>query len=175
VIEMRLVGVIPTHRDGGRSTGSRHPRLLGGTVVLIAAIASLAGCGSAGDHRATPTYVKEVNAVASRLDSVTNNLFTPTDTSSAAAELITVRAALRKAANGLEAITPPRPIARDHERLVAALDELASGVTPLIAKLKSGDLQGIDRAFSLKGAREAKAAIAAINEAGYRIQIPLLS
>jgi hypothetical protein len=144
-------------------------------VVLSVALASTAGCGGASDHASTPAYVKQVDAVTSKLDSVTNTLFTPTDTSSAAAELISVRAALRQAASGLEAITPPRAVARDHERLVAALDELARGMTPLISKLESGDLQGLDRAFSLKGARDAKAAIASIVRAGYRIQLPLLS
>src|SRR5262249_62047353 len=116
----------------------------------------------------------EVDAVAPGLDSVTNELYTPTDASSAAAELATVEAALRKAAGRLGAISPPPAIRADHARLVKAMTELADGVEPVIAKLKAGDLEAAVSAFSLKGARDARTAIAAINRAGYKIDFPLL-
>ena len=145
-------------------------------VVLLAGLvaALLAGCGGSAKSHQAPAYVQQVDAVANGLDSVANDLYTPTDISSAAAELTTVEAALRKAARQLAAITPPPSIRADHERLVAAMNELASGVSPLIAKLKSGNIEGASAAFSLKAARNARTAIAAINHAGYRISFPLL-
>ena len=108
------------------------------------------------------------------LDSVTNDLYTPADASSAASELVTVRTALRKAAAGLAAITPPPAVRGDHERLVQAVAALARGVTPLIAELKTGNVQGADAAFSLRAAGEARRAIRAIRAAGYEINVPLL-
>jgi hypothetical protein len=142
-------------------------------TVLLASVVLLAGCGGSSAHRAPP-YVREVDAVAGNLDSVTNDLYTPSDTSSAASELVTVQAALRKAAKGLAAISPPPAVRADHERLVQAVTDLARGVTPLIAQLKTGNIEGADAAFSLRAAGEARRAIAAIRAAGYEIDVPLL-
>jgi uncharacterized lipoprotein len=153
-----------------RDRGFTAVALLVGLVVAL-----LAGCGgSSGSSHQTPSYTKQVNAVANSLNSVTNDLYTPTDLSSAADELTTVEAALRKAASQLAAITPPPAIKADHERLVEAMHELASGVSPLIAKLKSGNIEDVSAAFSLKAARNVRTAIEAINHAGYKIDFPLL-
>jgi hypothetical protein len=141
-------------------------------AVLLTLAVLLAGCGSS-SHSAPP-YVRQVDAVAGGLDSVTNDLYTPSDTSSAASELLTVQAALRKAAKGLAAITPPPAVKAEHDRLVQAVSELASGVTPLIARLKTGNLEGADAALSLKAAAQARRAIRAIRAAGYDIDVPLL-
>jgi hypothetical protein len=142
--------------------------------VAAAAVVLLAGCGGGGKAQTTPAYVRQVDAVANGLNSVTNYLATPTDASSAATELRAVQRALRKAASELAAITPPPAIRGDHARLVKAISELAAGVTPLIAKLKAGDIQSVDPARVLEGAARARAAIAAIVKAGYKIQIQLL-
>jgi hypothetical protein len=154
----------------------RCDRGLTAVALLVGlAVALLAGCGgSTGSAHQTLSYVKQVNAVANGLNSVTNDLYTPSDLSSAAAELTTVEAALRKAASQLAAIKPPPAIRAEHERLVEGMNELASGVTPLIAKLKSGNLEDASAAFSLKAARDVRTAIAAINHAGYKIDFPLL-
>jgi hypothetical protein len=152
-----------------RDRGSVVVALLVGLVVVV-----LAGCGGSTSTHQTPAYVKQVNAVANGLNSVTNDLYTPTDTSSAASELTTIEAALRQAARQLAAIAPPPAIKADHERLVKAMNELANGVSPLIAKLKSGNIEGASAAFSLKAARDARNAIHAINHAGYKIDFPLL-
>ena len=141
-------------------------------AVLLLSVALLSGCGSS--SRPAPAYVREVDAVVGGLDSVTNDLYTPSDASSAASELVTVQAALRKAAAGLAAITPPPAVRGDHERLVQAVAALARGVTPLIAELKTGNVEGADAAFSLSAAGEARRAIRAIRAAGYEINVPLL-
>jgi hypothetical protein len=141
-------------------------------AVLLLTVALLSGCGSS--SRPASAYVREVDAVVGGLDSVTNDLYTPSDASSAASELVTVQAALRKAAAGLAAITPPPAVRGDHERLVQAVAALARGVTPLIAELKTGNVQGADAAFSLSAAGEARRAIRAIRAAGYEINVPLL-
>jgi hypothetical protein len=143
--------------------------------VLSALVALLAACGGPSRGQPTPPYVRAVNAVGSDLNSVANYLYTPTDVSSAVAELGTVEAALRKAAQQLAAITPPRSVKADHERLIRAVDELANGVGPLIARLRAGGTADVGSAFVARGVRDARAAIAAINDAGYKIQIPLLS
>jgi hypothetical protein len=140
---------------------------------VVAAVALLAGCGS-GSKSPARGYVQQVDAVANGLQSVTNDLYTPSDPSSAAAELTTVHAALAKAARQLAAITPPQVIRADHERLVKAIDELAAGVGPAIAKLKAGNLDAAGASLSLKAAADARRAITAINRAGYEIRFPLL-
>jgi hypothetical protein len=142
--------------------------------LALVVVALLAGCGGGGQRHADPSYVSKVDAVANGLDSVTNDLYTPTDPSSAAAELTTVQAALRKAAGQLEAITPPSAVRADHDRLVKAFGELASGVGPLIAKLKSGNIGSTGDPLSFKGVADARAAIAALGAAGYKVRFPLL-
>ncbi len=145
-----------------------------GWCVLASVAVLLGGCGGGGKTQTTPAYVRSVDAVANGLNSVTNYLSTPTDASSAAAELRAVQNALRKAASELAAIKPPAAIKQDHLRLVRAIAELAAGVTPLIAKLNAGDIESIDPAQALAGAARARAAITAITKAGYKIQIQLL-
>ena len=150
----------------------RRPRLalvLGGAAVTL-----LAGCGGASKAPPAQGYVQQVDAVASGLDSVTNDLYTPTDAASAASELATLQTALRKAARKLAAITPPPAVKADHERLVKAIDALATGVTPVIAKLKKGNLGAVGASFALGRAKDARRAIAAIEAAGYEIRFPLL-
>jgi hypothetical protein len=142
--------------------------------VLAVAVVLLAGCGGGGTSQKTPAYVRAVDAVASQLDSVTNYLSTPSDPASAADELRTVQRALRKAATELAAITPPPAIRGDHLRLVQAVSDLADGVSPLIAELKSGNLENVQPFTALHAAARARAAIAAITKAGYKIQIELL-
>jgi hypothetical protein len=142
-------------------------------VVALALAAVLAGCGGSNKAPAS-SYVQQVDAVANGLSSVTNDLSTPTDASSAAAELLTVRAALRTAAAELAAITPPPAVRADHQKLVRAMNELARGIGPLVARLKTGNLAGADAAFSLQAARDARKAIAAIDAAGYKIEFQLL-
>jgi hypothetical protein len=140
-------------------------------ILALALAAVLAGCGGSTKAPAS-SYVQQVDAVANGFSSVTNDLYTPTDASSAASELLTVRAALRKAATQLAAITPPPAVRADHEKLVRSLNELADGIGPLIARLKNGNFEGAP--FSLRAARDARAAIAAIDAAGYKIEFPLL-
>jgi hypothetical protein len=147
------------------------PRL---ALVLGAAVALLAGCGGTSKAPRAQGYVQQVVAVASGLDSVTNDLYTPTDASSAASELATLQTALRKAASQLAAITPPPAVKAEHERLVRAVNALATGVTPVIAKLKAGNLSAVGAAFALRSAGDARRAIAAIDAAGYAIRFPLL-
>ena len=144
-------------------------------IVLSALVVLLAGCGGTGKGQSTPSYVRAVDAVGNDLNSVANYLYTPTDVSSAVAELATVQTALQKAARQLAEITPPRAVRADHERLVRAVDELARGVGPLMAKLKAGNTADVGSAFVSRGVADARAAIAAINAAGYKIQIPLLN
>jgi hypothetical protein len=150
-----------------------YPGVMRSALLAGALVIALAGCGGSGKPAATG-YVQQVDAVAKGLDAVTNELYTPTDTSSAAAELATVQAELRKVARQLAAITPPAAVKADHERLVAAVDELARGAGSTIARLKGGTGVGTGRGSLLKGAADARAAIAAIRAAGYEIQIPLL-
>jgi hypothetical protein len=147
--------------------------------VLTMLTPLLAGCGggSASKPLKGAAYVHRVDAVANRLDAAATNLASAFDASaSPAAELVTARSALRRAASELAAITPPPAIEGPHKRLVAAVNQLADDVTPLIAELKSGDVADLGAgSLSLRGESEARAAIAAIVKAGYKIQVPLLS
>jgi hypothetical protein len=150
-------------------------RLIG---ALCALILLLAGCGGGGSSKPLKgaAYVQRVDAIASGLDTAASNLSSDVESSSSpAAALVTARTALRRAARELAAITPPPAIKGPHQRLVEAVYELAAEITPLIAKASSGDLDSIGSALTLKGVNDARAAIAQITKAGYKIQIPLLS
>lgn len=149
-------------------------------AALLVLVVVLAGCGGGGGGSKPlkgAAYVHRVNAIADQLDGIASNLTTAfEDSGSPATALVSARSALRRAARQLAAITPPPEIKRPHQRLVAAVKQLADDVTPLIARLQSGSADGLDPgSFSLKGESEAKAAIAQIVKAGYKIQVPLLS
>jgi hypothetical protein len=146
--------------------------------ALLALVVLLAGCGGGGPAKPLKgaAYVQRVDAIANGLDSLASSLSSQLEGgSSPTAGLIAARTALRKAATELAAITPPPAIKTQHERLVAAVNELAGELTPVIAKVRNGQFDSLGSALSLKGVNDARAAIAAITKAGYAIQIPLLS
>jgi hypothetical protein len=147
-------------------------------AALVALMVVLAGCGGGSNSKPLKgaAYVQRVNAIANGLDTVASNLSSELQSSSSpTATLVTARAALRKTARELAAITPPPAIKGPHDRLVNAVNELAAELTPLIAKLNSGQFDNLSSALSLRGVTDARAAIAEIQKAGYKIQIPLLS
>jgi cob(I)alamin adenosyltransferase len=150
-------------------------------AALFVLMAVLAGCGGGGGGGGGSkpvkgaAYVERVDAISNQLDKAASSLSSALSASaSPAAELATARSALRRTANELAAITPPPEIKASHERLVAAVNQLADDVTPLIKELETGNLDNLDTG-SLKGESEARAAIAEIVKAGYKIQVPLLS
>ena len=147
-------------------------------AALCALLLLLAGCGGGGNSKPLKgaAYVDRVNAIASGLDTIASNLSSEVDSPESAASALTgAQSALRKAGRQLAAITPPPAIKGPHERLVKAVDELAAELTPVIAKVQTGQLDSLGQALSLKGVNDARAAIAEITKAGYKIQIPLLS
>ncbi len=143
--------------------------------AMIAAVVVLAGCGGGSKPLSSSEYVNQVNAVAKDLTTATGKLGSATNGPAAAAQLTVAQAALKRAGGQLGAITPPPAIKTPHRQLVKAVDELANELTPVIARLKTGDLSALAAALSLKGVGDAQRAIAAITKAGYKIQIPLVS
>jgi hypothetical protein len=147
------------------------------TVVLIltAATALMVGWTNSNTPLTRAGYVRQVNSIAKKVGPVLNGLASSTSGADAAKRLLAAQVALRTTAGQLARITPPRNIKNAHTQLVKSVNELATELTPIIAKLRAGDIQALLAALSLKGIADARAAAAVIMKAGYKIQIPFLT
>jgi hypothetical protein len=76
---------------------------------------------------------------------------------------------LRAAARELGDIDPPKPVREEHEYLRKAVLEFANQLKGPIARLKSGDLDGLGDIYALPGARDMETASADIEKMGYKI------
>ncbi len=157
------------------ATYGRRVRAAAVVVILSAATALLAGWTVSNTPLTRAGYVKQVNSIAKRVGPVMNGLASSTSGADAAKRLRAAQVALRTTAVQLARITPPRNIRSAHARLVKSVKELATELTPIIAKLRAGDVQALLAALSLKGIADARAAAAVITKAGYKIQIPFLT
>jgi hypothetical protein len=144
-------------------------------LVLIAATALLGGWKEANAPLTRAAYVKQVNSIAKKVGPAMSGLASATNAQDAARQLQAAQATLRTTAGQLGRITPPANIKSAHARLVTSVNELANELTPVIAKVKAGNLQALLSALSLKGIIDARAAITQITKAGYKIQIPFLT
>lgn len=77
--------------------------------------------------------------------------------------------ALRAAARSLDKIVPPARVRAEHEFLRRAVLEYADELSGPIARLRSGDLNGLGDIYSLRGARDMEAASKKIQQMGYAI------
>ena len=144
-------------------------------LTLTAATALLVGWTDSNTPLTRGGYVTQVNSIAKKVGPVMNGLVSSTSGADGAKRLQAAQAALRTTAGQLAHITPPRDIKSAHARLVKSVNELANELTPIIAKLKAGNLQALLSTLSLKGFADTRAAIAVITKAGYKIQIPFLT
>ncbi len=89
-----------------------------------------------------------------------------------AQDAVTLEAAipkLRAAAKKLGEIDPPKPVRHEHEHLREAVLEFAHELRGPIARLRSGDLNGLGDIYALPGARNMESASADIEKMGYKI------
>jgi hypothetical protein len=136
---------------------------------------STAGCGGGGSKPLSRAdYLKQVNSIAEQpAPSESAIALALTSPSAAATALTNAQAALKTTESKLSAITPPDAIKAQHDQLVKALGELANELPPVIAQLKASDLGALRKATSLKGVVDARAALAALTKAGYKITLPV--
>jgi hypothetical protein len=144
-------------------------------LVLTAATGLMVGWTNSNTPLTRAGYVRQVNSIATKVGPVLNGLASSTSGADAAKRLLAAQVALRTTAGQLARITPPRNIKNAHAQLVKSVNELATELTPIIAKLRAGDIQALLAALSLKGIADARAAAAVIMKAGYKIQIPFLT
>jgi hypothetical protein len=167
-----------------------------GLLAIAAAVVLAAGCGGGGGSKETSgtataatatltttqattaataaplgksAYVKQMKAIGRSLSSSLASLGTATTASAAATALEAVQAELRKAADRIDAITPPASIKAEHAQLEQAVRDFAEELGPVIAKLKAGTMSALSTVPTLKGLQEIQAASSAIASKGYKI------
>jgi hypothetical protein len=114
-------------------------------------------------------YVNQMKAIGRSLSTSLNSLGSATTAAKAAVALAAVQTDLRKAADRIEAITPPEPIKTQHAQLAKAVRDFAEELDPVIAKLKKGTVSALQTVPTLKGLQEIQTASTAIASKGYKI------
>jgi hypothetical protein len=144
-------------------------------LIVIVSVGLVAVGSAAGNS--TPlskaAYAKQLTAIGKNASSSIGSLTAMNSASSAYVALGKVQVALEIAANRLSSIKPPAKIATAHAKLTAAVGELAVELSPIRAKLKTGNLQALGSVLSLKGMKDLLAANAALAKAGYHIAFGL--
>jgi hypothetical protein len=114
-------------------------------------------------------YVNKMKAIGRSLSTSLNSLGSATTAATAAVALAGVQTDLRKAADRIEAITPPERIKTQHAQLAKAVRDFADELDPVIAKLKKGTISALQTVATLKGLQEIQTASTAIANKGYKI------
>jgi hypothetical protein len=151
-------------------------RAVSGAVLSALVIVCLAGCGGKGHGSSGPTpltkaaYDRQMTAIGRSLGEAFAPVGAATTAPEAQAALSTVEGELTSLQEKARAITAPTPLTADQALLVTAFGEIRSELNPLIAKLRSGDLQALNSITSLKGIKDLATAVHAISKAGYSIE-----
>jgi hypothetical protein len=114
-------------------------------------------------------YVNKMKAIGRSLSTSLNSLGSATTAAKAAVALAAVQTDLRKAADRIDAITPPAPIKTEHAQLEKAVRDFADELDPVITKLKNGTIAALQTVPTLKGLQEIQTASTAIASKGYKI------
>ena len=114
-------------------------------------------------------YVNKMKAIGRSLSTSLGSLGSATTAAKAAVALAAVQTDLRKAADRIDAITPPAPIKTEHSQLEKAVRDFADELDPVIAKLKNGTIGALQTVPTLKGLQEIQTASTAIASKGYKI------
>jgi hypothetical protein len=141
--------------------------LLGGVLAVV-----VAGCGGGGGSKPLDKadYEKQMQTIGGSLTASLNELSSSTSSAAKAATALTkVQTDLRKAADELDAMTPPTAVKTQHEQLTKAVREFADELDPLIKDLKAGKLTALSTLPSLKGLSDIQTASTAITNKGYKI------
>jgi hypothetical protein len=140
-------------------------------LAIGAAVALLGvGCGGSGSKALSKKdYVTQMTAIGKGLSTSLSTLGSATTAKTAATGLAQVQVDLRKAVKQIDAITPPDDVKTAHEQLAKAVGEFADELSPVITKLKKGNLQALTSVTTLKGVKDIQTAAAAITKAGYKI------
>jgi hypothetical protein len=138
-----------------------------GVCALV--VACVAGCGGGARALTRAVYDKQMTAIGKSFVSDLGVLGTAKTADEAELALVKVQGELAATDKRLGAIAPPAPIKADQARLVAAMGELGRELGPVIAMLKTGDLNALGSVGSLRGLRDIDGAVRAIGKAGYAI------
>jgi hypothetical protein len=159
-------------------------RFLPMLALWAASMLLAAGCGGGGGGTtgaspittvasspplAKADYVKQMKVIGQSLSTSLNSLGKATTAPKAAKALAKVQVDLRAAADKIEAITPADAIKTPHANLVKAVRDFADELTPVITKLKAGNMAALSTVPTLKGLTEIQTASTAIANRGYKI------
>ena len=145
-------------------------RAVGVLAILGAISLLLGGCGGSSEPPLSKgDYVKQMTVIGHQLSTSINSVATVTDAKSAATALGNVQTDLRKAADQMDAISPPTEIKDQHDALTKAVNDFADQLDPIIEKLNNGNLSALATLTTLKAFKELQTAAQQITKAGYKI------
>jgi hypothetical protein len=139
-------------------------------VLLVGlAVGLLAGCGGGSKPLSKPEYIKQMTTIGKGLSASISTLGSASTPATAAVALAKVQVDLRNAAKQLDSITPPKDVKDQHDQLTTAVNEFADELSPVITKLKAGNLAALGSVTTLKGLTDIQSAANAITNKGYKI------
>lgn len=138
-------------------------------MLAVAFAVVTAASGRASTPMTKAAYDTEMIAIGERLTASIDALNSVTTAKEGATVLAHTQADLRDAVKQLESITPPSRIKAAQRQLANAVGEFADELTPMIAKVKAGNLEALSTFATLKGLQNIRTATSAITKAGYTI------
>jgi len=145
-------------------------------AFLLAALAFVAGCGSAGEQRLTKAQFEEhAQADGKALQKVITDIGKASSLSELATQVGAARQAVKAAADDLDSLEPPADAEKPTDTIVQALRGIDSQLQELEKAAKDKDLLAVQKtATAIQSSPDLKAARQAANELkqkGYKIGI----
>ena len=144
--------------------------------VLAAALLLVAGCGGGGSTLSKSQYEKRIQADGQAVQTAVKAVSAATTSLSALAKQVdSAEAAVKKAADDLDSLTPPKDAAADNAKIVAGLRAIGKGLDALKRAAKKGSASDVQAAaLSLSDSPEIRAAQRAatdLKKKGYSIGV----
>jgi hypothetical protein len=144
--------------------------------AVVAAVAVLAaGCGGGGGQMSKADYQAKVQADGQAVQDAEKKITSSSSLAQLAQEVTAAEAEAAKAADDLDAITPPSEVAADNDTLVKALRAIDVQLKKLAQAAKDGDQAAAQAAAAaIRNAPEVKAARVAVKDMakkGYKVGV----
>jgi hypothetical protein len=130
------MGVVDLGKPGHDARMSRHAYIFASLVLTSLLVASSTEAARAASHTTRAQYAAELHRIDAPLLTLYDTFYTfeggHYPVSWATTRTVSAQQGLRREVRRLSALTPPRPVARQHVRILAAIKRLASDLqTPI--------------------------------------------